>query len=435
VEFKLGAEVETGKRCPFAPGRQWHFLIFDLTNASCGESGGAERFVCISRDHVKPEWAEATNLSDVPASCKFQGVGGLEDMCRYIQSRAQLAIDHVNEMMQQPQHTGDTPPEELLSSNASEERFQEIEETVDQNSEEARARETNAKSDERYEAERLEHAKGLPWLCKGLNTEFARAGSLICFPVDPGHGLGDHTIAKWDWTAEQSKNFFENGDLPVYEFEEEAQDLDCVMLRFMDMSGGVSATPPLAAPYMREVYWTRPPCRQYYVLVGCMLDPEVMRRLPSVSSYLLMPAEFLSQFNQGFRDPVEGEGASEKERQHNRANVYFRDTKKKLDTLPQPKFAQGRSEAKAMERGGPFMADANVNPRRYVVDMASGVMHRTFSELLNGDGHMHIEHTQGDKPNASFEKKSYILKVRQVQQAAWEYSCKSPPRISSYSLC
>ena len=98
---------------------------------------------------------------------------------------------------------------------------------------------------------------------------------------------------------------------------------------------------------------------------------------------------------------------------------YFRETPQSKNTASGPSFGSARAGSLAF-RGNNFIVDG-VEPARYILSIRA--ISDVICELLEGVGQVSIKCPQSRLVNKSFHGASYVVRVRDVNQAAWDYGC------------
>lgn len=375
--------LERGVRSPFAKHRLHHFVIFQA-------HAGTHRFVCIPRHFIDDSWADLTSIT--PEKYKphlFDGDDALRRMLEYMQLTAPQAFKATEDITRN--HNFGEDAVEMLTSSGRIDDIQDL----------AMEDEGPSKS---------HHVPGLHWVTDILNKQCRDGGELICFPLDPGHPVGDHIVVEHQWSEDEKAAYDQDaGRLPDHVFSQRLQRRRSVPMRFIDMSGSTE-TYPFS---MRAAYWSRPALPQHYMILGSTLKADLISTSRTHSSYLLFPSSFTTQFDHGCRTPVSNEGYT--------GNVFFRKVVQADDVLPEPVFEQTRTELKPFQQGSAFIKGEKINPLRYMVDLRKGGVYKHLRELMNGEGEMSINSSQSGRANATFPKALYHMKLADVHKAAWDF--------------
>lgn len=388
----------TGVDSPFAPDRQWHFVI-------CSKPG-VRRMFCCARQDVGANWHQNEQLDKEV----------YEDLCHddlstllaYIASNAHEAMVKSRRIASPQKQSAERNLDSIISPESR---------AAAEHSDIHRPLDAHAPK------ERVFHDKGLPWLSLALNNLFATDGNLVCYPQDPYHPSGaDHLVVDHKWTPEDRSNL-KLGLLPIAPLLSCGQypDRKAVAIRFADLSGGFGSS--LGHPIvMRRSYHTRPcPDVAGVILLGSILPKEVYQSGGQLQPYVLIRAQQLASYSSPLsrtsvpipRDKKECESRDEK--------FFNFASLESTELLPGP-FSG--SHSKALAKGTSFVQD-DFDPLTSIFDMHD--LQSILLELLTGEAHeMSIQSRLMNEPTASFVKADNLTTVGKFYQAAWDFSCKSP---------
>ncbi|GAB7356116.1 hypothetical protein MBLNU459_g6717t1 [Dothideomycetes sp. NU459] len=434
VEFKKWPAIESagdiatesGDRSVFAPARHWHLVI--------GYDAALESFVCIGRHEVDGAWADGARLrygEYAPFVC-----AGLERLLERVRLVARPAVEAAGQVVERDWGEGKPGAGALtlVSSSLAGARKHELVDTgVGPESALEPALEFGAEDGAEGEdsrSGRWGHSRGLHWVARLLNEQCAARGHLVVLSLDLDHPMADHAVVDWDWSPQEQEAYGRDQQhLPVRAYSHELVGRTCALLRFEDLSGGGENWTGTAWPVCkRQSYWLKPACEQQFLILGSTLAEDLMAHRESLSTYLLMPSGFTAQFGEGLRDDPP-ESAHRDQGGH-----YFRyrysgnkleDHHYERDALAEPHFTRYRTARHRLTKKGgrkEFMSDAEVDPLRFLVNLADGTIYENLFELLRGEAaSMSISNPQSPKPNKEFLKKDYLTTVTAVHQAAWDH--------------
>lgn len=380
--------METGiDRSPFAPARQWHFLILQA-------GAGISSFLCIGRHEVQDMWQDQAywRYEDY-SEFVFDGADALERMIDHMRCNYSEAIEKVRHIAVTAGLNA-VDLKSLVTSNA----VDRIEEAL---------KDATCMSP----ASLVCHTPGLPWVAAALNGQCRRAERGICFALDSGHPVCSHVMLDWHWTHEEGERYDTEGKLPVFPFSQKAMDLPCVPLDFVDMSGAKNAL-PLG---MREFYWTIPIIEQNFLMIGSTfasqdLDPTTEF---TPSNYLMFPSQHLSLMDGKVRKPVSTEGYD--------GGAFFRRIYQALNAADPELWTSQRTDVLPFNQKSVFISDSEVDPKDYFVNLQNGRLRAQIFEIFEEGDEMRIKGFQEIKPNKPISKALYRSTLRVMHQAAWDF--------------
>lgn len=165
---------------------------------------------------------------------------------------------------------------------------------------------------------------------------------------------------------------------------------------------------------MRKWYWRRPATTNHFLIVGSWLNGETMEQESALYPYLLLPSEFTSQLKDSdIRNQDLSAG--------HRGESYFRKVYEEDDLIPYPTPWPEQS-LKRLYKGSDFMADTKINPMRYL--QYEDAIYQVIHDMIYKKGLIRINCLQSTSVNREFDANKYLVEMREVHQAAWDYGCK-----------
>ena len=391
VEHKLGQTVPTTdgvsfrlhhsspKRSPMHPLRQWHWLIWQLEETVPG-------WFCFGCHDIKPDWRTKSWLSLTRAEVERYRYQDIVRMIEHIGNEASKAILAVQHILAEGSDAADL--EVLLTSNAT------TNVTVDAQTGPATGPKSHA-----------EWHSGLHWLYDRFNKQCKNGGSLVLLPLDGRHPYGNYVIAEHTWTPEQGSDFDQTRALPIQAFDayigrgQSKRPRRCVVMRFWDMSRSGHFYGAFLTIRVSHRY--HPSTDQSYMIVGSILDSDVLANMEQQPQYLLLPSEFQKQLGKP-GDKSEHEG-----------DQYYR-------SRPMTENEQGH----AVRKGSEDMTN-NIDPLHFLVDFDSIYSHILDLMSENGESEIRIKNSQTDTADLTppILREKYLTTLPKVHQAAWDFGC------------
>lgn len=404
IEHKLGQTFRTRdgvrfvlytddpRRSPMHPLRQWHWLIFQPEEKR-------SYWFCFGRHEVKSDWTAKGSLSLSDPEAKRYRYQDVIEMIKHMQDKASEAILAV-QGVQMKSEGSEADLKALVTSNAA-------------------ANITDAQTNPAMVAKyhREWHSR-LHWLYDRFNNQCKTRSSLVLLPLDGRHPYGNYVIAEYTWTKPQQRDFDQTRALPIQAFDaftgegQFQKPRRCVVMRFWDLFRHRSSSSFTYGDFisMRAPYRYHPSTDQPYMIVGSIVDPDILANSTLQPEYLLLPSEFQNQ-----------RGKPGEKREHSGDQYYqYRST--------------GEGErVRSLEKGSEDMVNKDIDPLHFLVDFDS--IHTHILDLMseNEESEIWIKNPQTATSNLTppVSKKKYWTTLPEVHQAAWDFGCTW----KSYILC
>ncbi|KAK1814620.1 hypothetical protein LTR12_011006 [Friedmanniomyces endolithicus] len=249
----------------------------------------------------------------------------------------------------------------------------------------------------------------LPWLSRQINFQAMKARFGVCLPLGRGHPLGTHVIIAYAWTSDNVARYLRDGTLPLSLWSP-GQRLRCIVLRFQDCAprSNISIYYPLT---VQQSDTTRTVPGQRCFVVGST-KPAALHENgePRNASYLLLPDEFTILSRE--TDQLEPQCGTEDGAHFWRSEgVYWRGQKTRSDW----DYAYGHQGFRT------FMADKQVEPLRYMLNVADGTFNQQIENIFKSEGGSARIGSPRYPGNKTFLVAPYITTLAEVHQCAWDY--------------
>ena len=377
VSFRL--HYGDPKRSPMHPLRQWHWLIFQPQET-------VSDWYCFGRHDIKIDWTTKGTLSLGRSEVERYRYQDMVTMIEHIEHEASKAILTVQDLLAK---RFDADLEVLLTSNAA------TNETVNARTGPAAGPKIHKK-----------WHSGLHWLFDRFNKQCKNNDSLVLLPLDGRHPYGNYVIAEHTWTPEQGRDFDQTRALPIQAFDayidggQSKRPRRCVVMRFWDMSrtgDTYGAFLTIRAPHRYH-----PSTDQSYMIVGSILDSDVLANMEQQPQYLLLPSEFQAQLGKP-GDKSEHEG----------------------DQYYQSRPLTEEERESAVRKGSKDMMNKNIDPLHFLVEFDSIYPHILNLMSENGENEIRIKNpqTNTDDLTPPILKEKYLTTLSKVHQAAWDFGC------------
>ncbi|KAK5703514.1 hypothetical protein LTR17_022026 [Elasticomyces elasticus] len=411
---------DTYRASPFYKHRIWHFLI--------SQTGDDEDAVyhCLGRHEVNDAWADGANFGygeEDDGVFVFKGSNALLRLLLRVRELAHEAIQEANKRLAlcPPQ---DLRADLLVSSSADLMLYSDSEEEL---SALVSTEETLEEEADPTGEESSGHANGLPWLLLHLLDQSFQAQDVLILPVDPGHPIANHIAVAHKWDAHDNEIYTSSRErkLPRHAYDASLQELDCIPLRLSDWSGGAYDVKQNGLQNypasIRRFYWQKPVKGFAFWHLASTLKRAYA---PVFDSYMLIPSGDTTQFDGDFREPLTGEGELRCKR------YIYREAIENV-VLPHPGKASRTHVYQRTPMTDGFMAyDADtgktLDPLEYVIKVSDHTPVRHLQELFYGTS-ADMSIVQPGSETRRFTKREYICKVREFNQAGWDYGVYRKP--------
>ena len=367
-------------QAPFAPGRQWHFIIWEMD---------AESMFCMPKSKVPRMWKSALTTVTFHSASQFvfRGRDRIHRMLEMIRKEAKAAILEVEKTVS-TLTSGNSDDWALIKSSTKLE---------------------NAKTLIPTSPKTLPASFAPPgWFLRHFNQQCRQKGSLVVLPLDPGHPFGDSMVVKHSWTKAQQGDWDRYGKLPIQAYEAGHYGKRCVVLRRLSLHGSVWLTDAQLGLWLKRQDWQPLICDQPYIMLGGIFDPSVSRDGEPEPACLLLPSEFTVRPTALQTLPSSHQGQ--------------RCIRRRLVTdYTIPGFPAGHcKENQRFEANSEFVAPG-IDPLRFLVQFHDGTIHETLNKLVTTRCSMRVENPRSSKSNPLFKTSPYHTTIGEVNQAAWDY--------------
>ncbi|KAI7152927.1 hypothetical protein KC349_g8693 [Hortaea werneckii] len=383
--------LEIGRRSPFQKRRLWHVLWIRCSDG----------IICLTRNEVDYKWSQTANATSRGRNAFKLPTDFLEQGHTF--SSAAEAHAHVIANAVAAQISLDEALRTLQPSNI----------TQDLNMFFASQHINNAHKRAAEDDPLTGLAKiqiSLPWVMRQLNAHCRKYAYGLCLALDPFHPLGDHIFVDHEWSAVDCARYDADQSLPFTVYESQARARSSLILRFQDLTVQPRSPIPCGTVLaMRRMYWIKPVRDRPFFILGSVLNPQVQQSdSQRPSRYLLLPSEFTTMFEQDsflrkskLSKRSEGRQVWRKRRQ---AAIELPNAPKR----PRP-FASG------------FLSGEDIVPSRFILSLHDSTIYHQLRKILQSSGMTKIANPQSAFESKSFDASRYIVTVKQVLQAAWDY--------------
>ncbi|KAL9042120.1 MAG: hypothetical protein Q9180_000825 [Flavoplaca navasiana] len=363
---------------PFAVGRQWHFLIWEL-------KGPPRRIFCIPKFDVPLSWATMNVVTlDADDRFIFSGPNLVHEMLEFIRSLADRAINEAKGIVQSL--PSDTVDGDLLiksSSKIEKEDFSPTTSSFD-----------------------LPLVSGLApeWLPRMFNQQCRIQGGMVLLPLDQGHPFGNYIVVQHCWTKGEQDDFDRFGKLPIQAYSAGQSQKRCVVLQFIPFHAPPELMDIPNLLWLRNTHWKPRICNQPYIILGGISDPDILAKTTAEPICLLLPSQFTVRPEQMQKTPNSHQG-----------QMCIRRTRMK-DTFGSD--YQGRPHP--FKAGSKFVAEG-VDPLRFLMKFRDFSVYKALNKIVTNDCAMRIENPHSPSPNPLFESSRYHTTLATVNQAIWDF--------------
>jgi hypothetical protein len=374
--------LRNDRSSPFQKRRLWHVLYVQCSDG----------IFCVTRDQMDPEWA--TEPRPPAAFISKHTFSTFADAAKYIAEHAAEATAAADAAVGTV--SGEDVDMNLLS------RHKNLKLPV----------EVVGFSSPDADRENV----GLPSLSDQINAACCAKRSAVCVPTGEGHPLGNHMLLSHTWSQTDVEDYQETGRTPLTLHSRKIYEdgLVCIVLRLQDHATsssdlGDGGKFPLV---MRSFLWSRPVEDRHFFIVGAIHDRKQLESGdPEASKYLLLPSELTRMYEGGdFLKP---------------AAIEDRASAAHMRRIGDGRLSSWNDRERSAAFDGRFL-QPTANIMRYIFPLRDSrpTLLQYLLNVLKGSNTISFDSPQSTTPNQAFDSSKYLMKPKDVIQAAWDYGCK-----------